>query len=76
MRHLLVRARKDAGLTQAQLAKMVGLKQPALSKLENGHMGVDLEYFVVVARKLGLKPSEVLEKAIKMADAGVSVPKR
>ncbi len=32
----IIKARETAGLTQAELAKMIGTKQPALSRLERG----------------------------------------
>jgi len=32
----VIRARKEAGLTQEELAKKIGTKQPALSRLEKG----------------------------------------
>ena len=32
----MIKAREEAGLTQEQLAKKIGTKQPALSRLERG----------------------------------------
>lgn len=32
----MIKAREKLGLTQAELAKMIGTKQPALSRLERG----------------------------------------
>ena len=36
MRHNLINARKDSGLTQAQLGKMVGLSAQSICDIEKG----------------------------------------
>ena len=34
----LIKARLDAGLTQTELARRLGTRQPAIARVENGHM--------------------------------------
>jgi transcriptional regulator with XRE-family HTH domain len=76
VRDLLMEERKKAGLTQTQFARMVGMKQSSLSKLDNGHRYLGIDDFVVLARKLGVDPPALLAKAIEQAEAGVSVQRR
>ena len=42
----MIEARVEAGITQAQLAKAVGLKQPDISKIENSERGIDVLEFL------------------------------
>jgi len=48
-------ARKDAGLTQQQLAAKVGIKQSTLSELENGE-SAGTGYVASMAAALGVSP--------------------
>ena len=46
--------RKEKKLTQDELAKMVNISRPTLSKLENGELGkVSIATFVSILRILG-----------------------
>jgi len=46
--------RKDKNLTQDELAKMVNISRPTLSKLENGELGkVSIATFISILRILG-----------------------
>jgi HTH-type transcriptional regulator / antitoxin HipB len=50
----VTRIRRDAGLTQQQLADLLGISQRYLSELESGKpKRIDNNYFVVL-RKLGI----------------------
>lgn len=52
----LIEAREGRGLSQADLAKLIGTKQPALSRLEKGaYKKASVETLVKVADALGLK---------------------
>ncbi len=53
--------RKDAGLTQAELADKVGLNREYLSRLEQGHESEQLRRFVAILRELGVRAT--LQKA-------------
>jgi transcriptional regulator with XRE-family HTH domain len=43
------------GLTQAQLAEMVGSRQPSIAKLENGTGAPSLSFLTKIAEALGAK---------------------
>jgi len=47
--------RREAGLTQAQLAREAGLERTYLSRLENGHETEQLKRILVVFRQLGVR---------------------
>lgn len=51
----LIRQRIEKGFTQAQLAKKIGTKQSAISRLESGAYNPTLEVLKKVARALGSK---------------------
>jgi DNA-binding XRE family transcriptional regulator len=50
---LLRQARKDSGLSQAQLAKIINTRRTAISQLENHPQDVKLSTIEKVARALG-----------------------
>ena len=52
----LVAARKEAGVSQVELASRVGRDQPFISLVENGVRRVDLIEFYVLARGIGIDP--------------------
>jgi HTH-type transcriptional regulator/antitoxin HipB len=53
--------RKEAGLTQAELAERVGLTREYLSRLEQGHESEQLRRVIAVLRDLGVRAT--LQKA-------------
>lgn len=61
-RDLLVTARKQARLTQAELAKRLRRPQSFVSKYERGERRLDVVEFGEVVRAMGLDPIRVLEK--------------
>lgn len=58
----LVAARKDAGVSQVELARRVGRDQPFISLVENGVRRVDLIEFYVLARGIGIDPVALFAK--------------
>lgn len=66
----LVDARKEAGLTQRDLAKALGKPPSWVAKVEQGERRLDLIEFVAVARALGLKEVDLLRTI------AASLPKR
>ena len=60
---LLVQARKDARLTQAELGKRIAQRQTFVSKFELGERRLDVAEFVTVARAIGTDPCELIQIA-------------
>lgn len=56
----LVAARKQAKLTQQQVADLLGKPQSFVAKYENGERRLDVVEFLHVAEALGADPVEVL----------------
>ena len=53
---LLVAARRKAGLTQTELASLIGKDQKFISLIERGQRRVDVLEFYVIAKAMGLEP--------------------
>jgi transcriptional regulator with XRE-family HTH domain len=60
---LLVQARKDAGITQAELGKRIGQRQTFVSKFELGERRLDVAEFVLASKAIGVDPSLLLRRA-------------
>lgn len=52
-------ARREAGLTQTQLAELMGRKQGHISIIETGVRRIDLIEFCAIAKALGHEPVEL-----------------
>ena len=59
-RKAIVKARKEAGLTQAALATRLGRPQSFISKYESGERRLDVLEFLEVARAVGFDPARFL----------------
>ncbi len=68
----LRRAREEAGLTQAELAKRLRRSQAMVSSAESGGMRVGERYVLAVLKACGLPASWKPKKAIARAKAGRS----
>ena len=62
---LLVGARKEAGLTQAELSDRLKRPQSFVSKYERGERRLDVIEFGDVARALGIDPIRFLRRLYK-----------
>jgi DNA-binding XRE family transcriptional regulator len=60
----LIKRRNQLGISQAELARTIGTKQPAISRLEKGDYNTTLKTFFKVAEALDL---EITYKARKKA---------
>lgn len=54
--------RKAKGLTQAQLAELVGVSQAHISRLENGDDSASLKLIYEIAHALNVLPSDLFEE--------------
>jgi transcriptional regulator with XRE-family HTH domain len=61
---LLKEERKNAGLTQAALAKKLRRPQSYVSKYERGDRRLDVIEFIEVARVIGFDPHDFLRKLV------------
>lgn len=52
---MLIEQRMKKGLTQVQLAKKLGTKQPVISRLENGTLNPSIRFVQRVAKALDAK---------------------
>nr|WP_132807673.1 helix-turn-helix transcriptional regulator [Tepidamorphus gemmatus] len=59
---VLIAARKDAGITQQDLAKALGKPQSFVSKYERRERRLDVVEFVAVARAIGLEPGKTIRE--------------
>lgn len=71
----LARARRDAGLSQAALAKKVGTGQAVISRIENGTMSPTLDMVGRLARGLGMRPLIAFESVGRMKATHKTTPK-
>lgn len=75
---IIQRLREKAGLSQAALAKTVGLTQSAYSRIESGQTALTISLLRTISIALGSSPEEVLSKADSLSkqliEKGVDVP--
>lgn len=62
LRTLLIEARREAGLTQVELAAKLSRPQSFVSKYERGERRLDLVEFLEVADALGFQPAQFIKK--------------
>lgn len=68
---MLIRKRKDAGVSQEQLAKRLAKPQSFISKYERAERRIDVVEFLELARAIGFDPAEFL---IKFSDVEEGQP--
>ena len=62
---VLINARKEAGVTQVELARALGRPQPFISYIETGERRVDVIEFCAIARALNVDPEELFAEVVK-----------
>ena len=58
----IVQARKEAGLTQSELASRLGKPQSYISKAERGERRIDVVEFIDLSQALGEDPPELIKR--------------
>lgn len=66
--------RRDAGVTQQDLALRLGKPQSFVSAYEAGQRRVDVLEFIRIVSVLGGDPREVLARILAMSDEGAKRP--
>lgn len=64
-RTLMVKARKQAGLTQSELAQRLRRPQSFVAKYEGGERRLDVVEFVTIAGAIGADPIKLLRSLIR-----------
>jgi transcriptional regulator with XRE-family HTH domain len=62
IRNALKEARKKAGLSQVQLAKMLFIEQSNLSKIERGERYIDVFFFIDYCKACNVDPATILQQ--------------
>lgn len=62
---LLIKARRDAGVTQEQLAKRLNRPQSFVSKCENGERRLDVIELLQILHSIGIEPIGFINKIVK-----------
>ncbi|UXS05588.1 helix-turn-helix domain-containing protein [Agrobacterium tumefaciens] len=58
----LIAARKDAGLTQADIGQRIGQRQTVISKIETAERRIDVAEFIELSKAIGLDPVDVVRE--------------
>ena len=70
---VLIQARKDAGVTQVELAERLGKPQPWVSNIERGIRRVDVIEFVAICRAINQKPTDVFREILDHLPKNIEV---
>lgn len=62
----LIGARKEAGLTQAELAARMRVYQSLIARVESGERRVDVIEFIRLGEVLGFDPSATIRKLMEV----------
>jgi transcriptional regulator with XRE-family HTH domain len=68
MIEILVDARKQAGIRQAELARRVGKTQTFVTRFEAGQRRIDAIELLALCRIIGIDPVNVVRKLLKVED--------
>jgi transcriptional regulator with XRE-family HTH domain len=57
-------SRRDAGLTQEQLADRIGWHRSRIAKIESGERRLDVAEFITIADALKMEPATLLSRVL------------
>lgn len=60
---VITQVRNETGVSQADLARAVGIGQPAWSRIEKGESALTIDQLARAAKKLGRTPGQILDLA-------------
>jgi len=70
---VLIDARKEAGITQVELARALGRPQPFISYIETGERRVDVIEFCAIARALNVDPEALFAEVLKRLPHDIAI---
>lgn len=70
---VLTEARKASGLTQTELAKLLGKDQTYISIIERGQRRVDVLEFVALAKAMKVDPASLFEQVLKRLSKRIAI---
>lgn len=65
---LLIAARKQAGIRQAELARRAGKTQTFVARIEAGQRRIDVVELLGLCEIIGIDPIRVINKVLKVED--------
>lgn len=65
---ILITARKQAGIRQAELARRVGKTQTFVTRFEAGQRRIDAIELLALCRIIGIDPVKMVRKLLKVED--------
>ncbi len=71
---ILREIRTEKGLSQDQVAEQMDVARNYISYLESGQRYPSLEMFISVARALGVRPGEMIDRIAARIDSGRASP--
>lgn len=70
---VLIAARKDAGLTQTELASKIGKDQTFISIIERSQRRVDVLEFYAIATAIGVDPVALFKRVAEKLPAQIEI---
>jgi len=69
------RLRRTSDLSQRDLARMVGIDQSQIARIEASHRGIDVQLFAQILEVGGMRPTIVDSRGVEITPVGHDVPR-